>query len=118
VLETITFEAKLSTSVNIRGIHEASAHRRFSTHSYAFFQVTPEQYANEKLRDAMQEEAIRVGVGLIFATVVDDFDTWDELVKARAHQPELELLEGFVREQLGGKEVVDALWKLVGRDAP
>lgn len=118
VLEAITFEAKLSTAVDIRGIHEASAHCRLSTHSYAFFQVTEEQNGNEKLRDAMQVEAIRVGVGLIFATVVDDFNTWDELAKARAHQPEWEMLEGFVREQLGGKDVVDALWNQVGRDMP
>jgi len=115
VLEAITFEAKLSTAVNIRGIHEASAHRRFSTHAYAFFHVTQEQYKDVKLRDEMQEEAVRVGVGLIFATSVDDFDTWDELVKARAHRPELELLEEFVREQLGGRDVVDELWTQAGR---
>jgi hypothetical protein len=68
-----------------------------------------------KFRDDMQEEAIRVGVGLIFATEVDNFSNWDELVKARAHQPELELLEWFVREQLGGKDVADALWDKAGR---
>lgn len=118
VLEAITFEAKLRKAVDIRGIHEASAHRRFSTHSYAFFQVTEEQYQDAKLRDAMQEEAIRVGVGLIFATEVDNFSNWDELVKARAHQPELELLEEFVREQLGGKDVADALWDKAGRGTP
>lgn len=115
VLEAITFEAKLRRSVDIRGIHEASAHRRFSTHSYAFFQVTEEQMEDVKFRDEMQEEAIRVGVGLIFATEVDNFSNWDELVKARAHQPDLELLEQFVREQLGGKDVADALWDKAGR---
>lgn len=116
VLQTITFEAKPSKAVNIRGIHEASAHRRFSTHSYAFFQVTAEQYGDRELRNEMQEEAIRVGVGLIFATIVDDYDQWLELVKARAHQPEPELLEEFVREQLGGRDVVDALWQQAGHN--
>ena len=109
-LEVITFEAKLSSNLDIRGIHEASAHRRFSTHSYAFFQVTEEQYEDEERRELMKEEAFRVGVGLIFATAVHDFDTWDELVKARAHQPEWELLENFVGDQLGGREVIGALW--------
>jgi len=65
----------------------------------------------------MKEEAMRVGVGLIFATAVQDFDTWDELVKARAHQPEWELLENFVGDQLGGREVIGALWAQLGSKA-
>jgi hypothetical protein len=31
ILEVITFEAKLPSNLDIRGIHEASAHRRLST---------------------------------------------------------------------------------------
>lgn len=117
ILEVITFEAKLHSNLDIRGIHEASAHRRFSTHSYAFFQVTEEQYKDDERREMMKEEAMRVGVGLIFATAVQDFDTWDELVKARAHQPEWELLENFVGDQLGGREVIGALWAQLGSKA-
>lgn len=104
VFDVITVEIKPAGKMDITAIYEAAAHGRFASRSLAFFQVPAEFDADES--DVFQEcqrEAERHGVGLITATDVGDFDTWEVHLDGRRRAPDPISMDEFLSQQLSDK---------------
>lgn len=93
-----TFEIKPVSAFNVIGIFEAAAHARYSTHSWALYHVTDDTETEDTTR--MAAEAQRLGIGLVFFTKPDDFETWDIRAESRRQTPDPALHEEFVSVQL------------------
>lgn len=101
IFDVITFEVKPYPSIDITVVYEALGHRRAATKSYALLYI-PEDKIDEMQStvDEICTEAKRLGVGVIVASVADDYDTWDEQVEAVRHEPDPEKLNEFIAQQV------------------
>lgn len=96
-----TFEVKRRQCVDITGVHEAVAHGRFATRPYALFEVQPEPgSADAEALEATETEARRLGVGLILAQDIHDFDTWTTQCVPERREPDPRLMQEFLEMQL------------------
>jgi hypothetical protein len=101
VRDVETFEVKPLGAL-IDGVFEAAAHSRAATRSYLALQVAPDSPTEDQLA-RFEAECQRFGVGLITFTDPGDYENWTFLVDPVRTEPDPELLEQFVRDQMNKK---------------
>jgi len=97
-----TFEVKPSSS-GIDAVFETAAHSRFATKSHLAIQKEDEEPSEEDLA-RIESECQRFGLGLIVFRVPETHDDWDYKVEPIRKEPDPELLEQFVKNQVTNKE--------------
>lgn len=96
-----TFEVKPIDAWDIVGVHEAAAHASAATRSYAFFHVNAKLTPDEtESLDRCLREAQTLGVGLITATDVAKFATWEILAEPARKHYDPTTVEEFLKTQL------------------
>jgi hypothetical protein len=93
-----TFEIKPEGEIDITGVYEAKAHSRRATRSYVMFHAPRRDSQMQEVIKACVAEAERIDVGLIVFEKVDDFATWEILVRAPRVDVDHELLEEFIKQ--------------------
>lgn len=100
VISVYTFEVKLAKYFDIRTIFEAAAHRIVSNYSYAVV-------VGEKSNDLESRTSLacgQTGVGLIWIEDAGDYNTWEEMIEPKRHEPDPEMFESFVQWSLAEYE--------------
>jgi hypothetical protein len=96
-----TFELKFVSGLDVTAVFEALSHARRATRSFVALEV-PED-VDDRVKTILtrcEEEAGRLGIGLITFVDAGDFSTWDERVDAKRQETDGELLEEFLLEQI------------------
>lgn len=101
-LELIKFEVKLLSGLDVMAVYEALSHRRSATHAYvAVYGPDSELSAGAKSRvDEVCSLAREHGIGVIYFSDPDDYETWDEQVAPERHEPDPSDLNNFITVQL------------------
>ncbi len=100
LFDIVTFEIKPIGQTTVEGIFEALSHQQFASRSYCVFHVALD--ADESFQDKYSEAsrilstARKHGIGVIIATNIADWETWDELLKADRVNPDPEQVNRFV----------------------
>lgn len=98
--DIVTFEIKPNGQTTVEGIFEALSHQQFASRSYCVFQV---QLADEEAFQDKYDNSGRIlstarkhGIGVIVATKMEDWETWDELLSADHVNPDPEQVNRFI----------------------
>jgi hypothetical protein len=106
VFDVTTFEVKRPGDWDITAIYEAAAHSTQVSYAYAFFAYnTPLAGWQEDILHRCELEADRLGVGLITASNVADYETWDVRLRAQRQHTSPEALEAFVATQISDENI-------------
>ncbi|GGZ43328.1 hypothetical protein [Asticcacaulis endophyticus] len=104
--EIVTFEVKPKDQTTVEGVFEALSHQQFATRSYAIFHV-PDLNQNEVFLDKFPDgqrilaTARKHGIGVILATDIEDWETWDEILSAEKTIPDPEQANRFIATGFG-----------------
>lgn len=100
VFDIVTFEIKPIGQTTVEGVFEALSHQQFATRSYCVFHIAPD---NGGSFQDVHSDAIRIlstarkhGIGIISATDISDWETWDELLNAERVRPDPEQANRFI----------------------
>lgn len=100
VFDIVTFEIKPEGQTTVEGIFEALSHQQFATHSYCVYKVAldEKEYFEDKYQDAARilSTARRHGVGVIVASDIADWNTWDQILDADRVSPDPEQANRFI----------------------
>jgi len=100
-VEVYTFEVKTHENCDVPAVYEALAHLRSATHAYVLVSVPPDKRESIKeLIDDIAEEADRHGVGVILASDIANYETWEFRLEAIARQPDPAKLDEFIETQV------------------
>jgi len=100
-LNVYTFEVKHFSGLSLTAVYEALAHRRRSTHAIVLVYMPDSKVSAFKDQlSEIQEEAGRHGIGLIVASDVTNFDTWDIRETQERIEPDPAKLSEFITSQL------------------
>lgn len=98
--DVITFEVKPSTAIDVTAVYEALAHRRAATRAYVALHIPVANAESDANLDRVCAEAERHGIGVIVFEDPGDFETWDERVEPRRHEPDPDDLNKFIGTQM------------------
>lgn len=95
--ELITFEVKTAASVDVAGVFEALSHAQFATMSYVLYCIAGKDFDRD-FKDTQRVISIATqhGVGLIVASDVSQYASWDERVRPRRSVPDPEQANLFI----------------------
>jgi hypothetical protein len=96
-----TFEVKPLGAL-VDSVFEAAAHSRMATKSYLALQIATDEPTEDEL-GRIEQECQRFGVGLITFEDPSDYDRWEYRLDPVRSEPDPELLEQFVRDQIDPK---------------
>lgn len=87
--DVITFEVKIADGFDVTAVYEALAHRRASTRAWVFLYVDSNELdaLAAEIEDVL-DEAKKHGIGLIVATDLEKYETWDEKLSAIKTEPD------------------------------
>lgn len=114
-LEVWSFEVKTLENLDVSAVYEAVAHARFATRAYVVFPFAEEPSREQaELLAAVEEEAVRHGVGVI--TMVDPahYETWEERVTALRSEAEPDRINTFIGQQISADAQSDLQDQLRG----
>jgi hypothetical protein len=99
--DIVTFEVKPAGQTTVEGIFEALSHQQFATRAYAVFHVPDlptDKIFQEHITDAQRilSTARKHGIGVIIATDISDWETWDEILVAERVVPDPEQANRFI----------------------
>lgn len=95
--DMITFEVKKSDAVDVMGVFEALSHLQFASLSYVVFCTNGADFENTyKDTDRILSLAKTHGVGVIVATDIGRYETWEEYVEPRRNVPDPEQANLFI----------------------
>lgn len=98
--EIVTFEVKPAGQTNVEGVFEALSHQQFANRSYVIYHVPDlgTNDFNEKFSDAQRiiTTARKYGIGIISATNISDWETWDILLGPERVLPDPEQANRFI----------------------
>ena len=99
--DIITFEIKPKGQTDVQGVFEALSHQQFANKAYVVFHLGSAEVAdnfavNQSHGERILGTAKKHGVGIIIATNIADWETWDELVSAERHTPDPEQANRFI----------------------
>lgn len=99
--DIVTFEVKPSNQISVEGIFEALSHQQFANRAYTVFHVPDFQDNDgfvEKYSDGQRilATARKHGIGVILATDINDWETWDEILAADRVSPDPEQANRFI----------------------
>jgi len=92
-------EIKPDIDTALDGVFEAAAHSAFAHRSYLAFPDS-DDYDASPLYDRIQDECERFGLGLILFKDAANWDTYDFRVSAVLHQPEPQMVNDFIKNQI------------------
>jgi hypothetical protein len=95
-LEIITFEIKPAGAVGIMGVLEAIAHREAAHLSHVMFCTSREEFNTSAEAERINELAQKYGVGLVLTEDSGQVETWEILIDAVRHEPDLARLDRFL----------------------
>lgn len=101
--DLITFELKCFDGIDVTAVYEALAHRRAATQAYVWFHVPQSKSNDDALLSDLErvtDEARRHGIGLIVGEAADQYSSWETKLRAVRHEPDPELLNEFIAQQL------------------
>lgn len=101
--EMHTFEVKPANGVTIKGVLEALAHRESATRSYVLYHTAGRDFGSYPESARIEELAGRHGVGVIAANIVDDFESWEEVVTAQRALSDPEAINTLVGRSLSDR---------------
>jgi len=103
VMDLFSFEIKHYDNISVAGVYETASHSRFATKSY-FSLYLP--FGWEKLKDSerIKNECERFGIGLLYFTRPDDYETFEILVEPSRREPDPADIDEFIRVQMGDNE--------------
>lgn len=108
-LDVYSFEVKHFDGVNVDALYEALAHLRSVHRSYLIMYIPENRYKaiSDKVEPII-EEAQRFGIGVIIATEISNFETWQFKADAIRREPDPEKLDTFIAANLNdqNKETV------------
>lgn len=100
VFDIVTFEIKPEGQTTVEGIFEALSHQQFATHSYCVYKVSlgEKESFEDKYHDAARilSTARRHGVGVIVASDIKEWNTWDQILDADRVSPDPEQANRFI----------------------
>ena len=112
--DIVTFEIKPEGKFDVEGVFEALSHKAFASKSYVIYKVTDKELDNGLLTSDVVSRVLEIathyGVGVIVASDVGDWDTWDERVSASRGDPSPEQANRFIATCFS-KEVHDNVIK-------
>lgn len=114
IFDIVTFEIKPFSQITVEGVFEALSHQQFASRSYCLFEVQLD--AAESFQDKYNEAgrilstARKHGIGIIVATDVADWETWDELLSADRVIPDPEQVNRFIATSFS-QEIRDKIIK-------
>ncbi len=99
--DIITFEIKPEGQTSVEGVFEALSHQQFASKSYVIFYMPRISDTGQFVEEQIHGERIigtarKHGIGIIIATQIDDWESWDELVPAERHTPDPEQANRFI----------------------
>ncbi len=101
VRDVESFEVKpLGTPID--AVFETAAHSRVTTKSYLALHVASDNPTEDEL-SRLESECQRFGIGLILFEDPSKFANWDYRIDPVRREPDPDLLEQFVRDQLTAK---------------
>lgn len=103
VMDLISFELKHYDNISVSGVYETAAHSRFATKSY-FCLYLPTSWEELKDSERIKNECERFGVGLMYFTKPDDYETYEIMVEPERRDPDPADIDEFIRVQLGDVE--------------
>lgn len=100
LFDIVTFEIKPKGQATVEGIFEALSHQQFASRAYCVFHVdlAAEEVFQDKYDDSgrILATARKHGIGVIVATNMADWETWDELLSADRANPDPEQVNRFI----------------------
>lgn len=102
-IEIVTIEVKhASKQFDVSCVYEAYSHTRMANYSVLFFYVDPnnniEDQNLDSILDEIKMECVRLGIGLVLSEYPIDIDTWQVVIPARKHDPDLRRMDAFIEE--------------------
>ena len=98
--DIITFEIKPLRETKVQGVFEALSHQQFANKAYVVFRLESEIADNFADRqphaDRILGTAKKHGIGVIVATDIADWETWEELLPAERHIPDPDQANRFI----------------------
>ena len=97
--DIVTFEIKPKGQTTVEGVFEALSHQQFATRSYVIFHldsVDADQFDKHPNSSRITGTARKHGVGVILATDIGDWETWDEIIEAARGSPDPEQANRFI----------------------
>ena len=102
IFQVITFEIKPDLGTALDGVFEAAAHSAFAHRSFLAFPSSNDDDGNP-LYDRISVECSRFGLGLILFEDVANWDTYEFRVEAKYREPDPQLVNDFIKTQIGEK---------------
>jgi hypothetical protein len=101
IFDIVTFEVKPAGQTTVEGVFEALSHQQFASRAYVVFHVPELEGAasfNDKISDGSRilGTARKHGVGLILASDIADWETWEEVLVAERVIPDPEQANRFI----------------------
>lgn len=101
IFDIVTFEIKPIGQTTVEGVFEALSHQQFANRAYVIFHLPDAEIAesfSEKQphADRILGTARKHGIGVIIATNIADWETWDEIVPAERSIPDPEQANRFI----------------------
>ena len=99
--DIVTFEIKPAGQTDVEGVFEALSHQQFASKSYVIFHLPSLRDAetfseNQAHGDRILGTARKHGVGIIVASHIDNWESWDELLPAERYAPDPEQANRFI----------------------
>lgn len=95
--DIVTFEVKKEDAVDVTGVFEALSHLQFASLSYVVFYTAGRDFEDGyRDTDRILSLAKQHGVGVIAASDIADYNSWDELVEPRRNIPDPEQANLFI----------------------
>lgn len=115
IFDIVTFEVKPAGQTTVEGVFEALSHQQFASRSYVVFHVPELDGAssfNDKISDGSRilGTARKHGVGVILASDIADWETWEEVLVAERVIPDPEQANRFIATGFS-KDVHDRIIK-------
>lgn len=100
-IELVTIEVKHATlQFDVACVYEALAHTRVSSHSILYFFDDPANNVFDRGEQVVLEEikveCSRLGVGLVISEYPCDVASWQYLIPAKRHEPDIRRVDAFI----------------------
>ena len=99
-LDIISFELKMWADFNVAGVFETAAHSKYATKSY-YVAYLPGEWDPENMEHVrIKSECERFGVGLMYFTDPEKYETYEILVEPERRMPDPADMDQFINIQI------------------
>ena len=99
-VDIISFELKIESDFGVSGVFETAAHSRFATKSYYCVHLPQDWNSDNPEYERIKAECERFGVGLIYFTDPEKYDTYAVLVEPDRRSPDPFDMDQFITLQM------------------